>query len=151
MKDLRCPCGGEEYQLCCGPYHQGAIAKHPELLMRSRYSAFALGIWQYLIDTHHPDYLNGLTVKQLANGGIASWKGLQVFESSANGDSGEVFFCAWYKENGKLDAICERSAFVRYDNRWFYTEGKHYAVRAPGRNDPCVCHSGKKAKQCCLK
>ena len=44
MERLDCPCGlGEDYGSCCGRFHHGAAAPAAELLMRSRYSAFAVG------------------------------------------------------------------------------------------------------------
>ncbi|WP_275423743.1 YchJ family protein, partial [Virgisporangium ochraceum] len=52
--DLRCPCGGGPYAACCGPAHGGAPAATAEALMRSRYSAFALGDADYLLRTWHP-------------------------------------------------------------------------------------------------
>jgi len=40
-----CPCGsGTAYAACCEPMHQGAPALTAEALMRSRYSAFVLGL-----------------------------------------------------------------------------------------------------------
>ncbi len=146
-----CPCGAGQYDTCCKPYHEGALPSHPEALMRSRYSAFVLGLWQYLIDTHHPDYLNGLTAELLANGPHTNWASLQVHESSMDGADGMVHFSAWYKEGRVLDAICERSSFVQQDGRWYYTEGEQFRAKLPGRNDPCICASGKKFKQCCGK
>ena len=43
--DERCPClSGDTYGACCGRYHSGAAtAPTAEALMRSRYSAFAVG------------------------------------------------------------------------------------------------------------
>jgi len=51
-----CPCGsGERYDACCGRLHRGAAdAQTPEELMRSRYSAYALGELDYVWRTWHP-------------------------------------------------------------------------------------------------
>src|SRR5579862_3926574 len=51
-----CPCGsGATYVACCGPLHRGsASAATAEQLMRSRYSAFAVGDADYLLATWHP-------------------------------------------------------------------------------------------------
>ena len=50
-----CPCGsGKSYAACCGPLHAGAaIAPTAEALMRSRYSAYGLGLEPYLLATWH--------------------------------------------------------------------------------------------------
>ena len=50
-----CPCGSRRvYEECCEPFHLGAAAPTAEALMRSRYSAFALGLAPYLLRTWHP-------------------------------------------------------------------------------------------------
>jgi len=56
MTPTRCPClSGETYDHCCGPFHAGrAQAPTAEQLMRSRYSAFAVGDVEYLRATWHP-------------------------------------------------------------------------------------------------
>src|SRR6476646_1630340 len=44
MDGLACPCGlGDDYESCCGRLHAGAPAPNAESLMRSSYSAFAVG------------------------------------------------------------------------------------------------------------
>src|SRR3712207_9153339 len=56
MAPRRCPCGtGLPYDECCGRLHDGtATAGTAEQLMRSRYSAFAVGDPAYLLATWHP-------------------------------------------------------------------------------------------------
>ena len=51
-----CPCGSPTlYAACCGPLHRGArLAETAEQLMRSRYSAYALGELGYVFRTWHP-------------------------------------------------------------------------------------------------
>src|SRR6188474_3543469 len=50
-----CPCGsGAAYRACCGPVHDGSPAATAEQLMRSRYTAFALGIEDHVFRTWHP-------------------------------------------------------------------------------------------------
>lgn len=152
---LRCPCGRKlterllSYQECCLPYHQGQLASDPESLMRSRYSAFVLKQHQYLIDTHHPDHLNGLSVQILDEDNHTKWLGLSVAKSRVEQDCGLVEFQAWYQTEEGIDAIHERSSFVKQSGRWWYTQGQQFAPIYPGRNDPCICNSGKKFKQCC--
>ncbi len=54
--NLSCPCSsGTKYKRCCQKYHKGALPHNAELLMRSRYSAYALGLSDYIINTTHPD------------------------------------------------------------------------------------------------
>jgi SEC-C motif-containing protein len=152
VKSTHCPCGSSRpYEQCCEPYHLGrAVAEIPERLMRSRYCAFVLRHFRYLIATHHPQYLHGLTEQQLAQG-KTQWLGLEVMSSTQQSEYGEVTFKAWFIENKHIDAIYECSSFIKQDDHWFYTHGHQMQTRLPGRNDPCICHSGKKFKQCCAK
>src|SRR5687768_5433704 len=56
VRNRRCPCGsGLPLGDCCGRLHDGTVtAATAEQLMRSRYSAFALGEPGYLLATWHP-------------------------------------------------------------------------------------------------
>jgi SEC-C motif-containing protein len=55
MDPLACPCGlADDHESCCGRLHAGAPAPTAESLMRSRYSAFAVGDAGYLLRTWHP-------------------------------------------------------------------------------------------------
>ncbi|GGQ06607.1 YchJ family protein [Shewanella litoralis] len=147
-----CPCGSQNsYQQCCLPLHLAtSVAQSPQQLMRSRYCAFVVGQFDYLISTHHPDFRHGLTVAQLAQGNT-HWLGLQVLTTKQVGCHGEVTFKAWYLDNKHIDAIYEKSSFVLVEGQWLYTEGTQMSTRAPERNEPCICHSGRKFKHCCAK
>ena len=58
MDGLACPCGlGDDYDACCGRLHAGAPALTAEALMRSRYSAFAVGDAAYLLGLAGLGYL----------------------------------------------------------------------------------------------
>jgi hypothetical protein len=55
-----CVCdSGDTYGACCNKYHDGilsAAAADPVTLTKARYSAFALGIPEFLIETTHPEH-----------------------------------------------------------------------------------------------
>src|SRR3546814_15130987 len=56
-----CPCGsGNTLDQCCGRYHADTPAPSAELLMCSRYSAYVLGVVDYLQDTTLPVKLKPL-------------------------------------------------------------------------------------------
>ncbi|MDO9220991.1 MAG: YchJ family metal-binding protein, partial [Thiobacillus sp.] len=56
MSRATCPCGsGRTLESCCGRFHSGEPAPDAETLMRSRYSAYVLGLDDYLMATWHPD------------------------------------------------------------------------------------------------
>ncbi|OBH83950.1 zinc chelation protein SecC [Mycobacterium scrofulaceum] len=118
-----CPCGsGERYPACCGPLHHGERqARTAEELMRSRYSAFAVGDGDYLFRTWHPRTRpSDVTVDP----GI-TWIGLTVVDTVAGGpddDHGEVEFTARFQSAGRGDRLRERSRFERRAGRWFYVD-----------------------------
>lgn len=115
-----CPCGrGEAYGECCGRFHRGeAGAPTPELLMRSRYSAFAVGDAAYLLRTWHsvtrPD--------SLSLDRRTRWLRLVVLQSTGGvlDDHGTVEFEAHYDVGGQAGTLHEHSTFAREDGRWTY-------------------------------
>ena len=115
------PCGRGDYQHCCQPYHLGETASTPELLMRSRYSAYVLGLEDYLLATWHqstrPGQLN------LAEEPKPKWLGLAVNHAESDGDQGLVSFVARYKVGGRAYRLSEHSRFVRENGGWFYVDG----------------------------
>ncbi len=146
--DAPCPCGRPQpYGRCCLPLHQGEPAPSPEALMRSRYSAFVLGLTDYLLQTWHPS----TRPATLALDGSPDWCSLQVLSASQQGDQGQVHFRAIYRAGTGFGYLEENSDFVREQGHWFYVAGatKEAELR-PGRNDRCPCGSGKKYKACCL-
>ncbi|MBL0456683.1 YchJ family protein [Aeromonas enteropelogenes] len=147
-----CPCGSTlSLDVCCGVLHHGAPADTPEQLMRSRYSAFVLGLGEYLVHSWHPDYLNGLTATELSQTDTR-WDGLEILASQGGPDDETemVEFKAWFLEGDERYCLHERSRFVRYQGRWVYTDGEQDPAQPRvGRNDPCPCGSGKKFKKCC--
>ncbi|MBJ7449651.1 MAG: hypothetical protein JHC93_04750, partial [Parachlamydiales bacterium] len=52
-----CPCHSSlDYEKCCKPFHDGIPAPTALALMRSRYSAYALHLIEYIIATTHPTH-----------------------------------------------------------------------------------------------
>jgi len=122
---ITCPCGsGALYQDCCEPYHLSLAAPNAEKLMRSRYSAYVLGLEDYLLNTWHPNTRpQALKLKQ----DKTQWLGLEVlrFEPSieSNDEQAIVEFVARYKINDRAGKIHEISRFKRIANRWLYVDG----------------------------
>ncbi len=87
--------------------------------MRSRYSAYARGLPEYLLATWHastaPGELELFPVK---------WLGLEVRHSAAQGDAGVVEFVARCRNADGAQRMHERSRFVREQGRWFYIDGQ---------------------------
>jgi len=115
-----CPCGAGAYEQCCGRYHQGDIPPSAALLMRSRYSAYVLGLHDYLLATWHP---RTRPSPQDLEGDAVRWLGLEVRDAQEHGDEATVEFVARYRSAGRGHRLHETSRFLREGGRWFYLDG----------------------------
>ncbi len=156
-----CPCtSGKTYGECCEPFiTKKSFPTTAEGLMRSRYSAYAVGNVDYVMETDDP--ANGGEFDRTSADEWSSkseWTGLEVIEvidGGPNDTTGIVEFSAKFKIGGKDLSHRERSNFRKVDGKWVYIEGHTPAqkpfvkeTKLPGRNDPCHCGSGKKFKKC---
>jgi SEC-C motif-containing protein len=121
-ENTKCPCGtGLELAQCCEPFIKGkSKAPTAEKLMRSRYSAFALGDIDYIEKTTDP---SARTTFDRA--------GTTVTRDHHERSEFKKRDGQWYFMDGKLVQEPVRAA------------------DKVGRNDPCPCGSGKKYKKCC--
>lgn len=111
-----CPCGrGSSYAECCGPLHDGAPAATPEALMRSRFSAFAVGDSEYLVRTWHPR----TRPEHVTLDPDITWLSLQVLSAGED----HVEFIARFRGPTGRGFLRERSGFARHDGRWHYLDG----------------------------
>ena len=117
--------------------------------MRSRYTAFVLGELEYLRETWHQDFRPA----DLSLDPGIHWIGLEILAENQREDTATVEFEARFVNQGTVDALHERSDFLRLRGRWFYTRGESLPPRSkswkPGRNEACPCGSGRKFKRCC--
>jgi SEC-C motif-containing protein len=108
------------YAECCEPYHAGqANAPTAEVLMRSRFSAFAKNDEEYLLRTWFP----GTRPKTLNLDASTRWTRLEILATSAGSlfdSSGTVLFEAHYRQDGKPGVLREDSTFKREEGQWFY-------------------------------
>lgn len=118
----RCPClSGETYGGCCGPLHGGAAAPTAERLMRSRFSAFAVGNADYLLASWHPS----TRPESLELDDGIRWYRLDIERTECGGlldDDGIVEFSAFWKGDGESGVQHEVSSFSRADGRWVYVD-----------------------------
>ena len=147
--DMPCPCGLDKaLASCCLPLiQQEQQAETAEALMRSRYTAYAMGNMAYLTSSWHAA-TRPATVE--ANSEI-EWLGLTVLSFRAGGTAdlkGNVEFIARYRAHNALAQVHENSRFIKEQGQWFYLDGDLIANDV-GRNSPCPCGSGKKFKKCC--
>ena len=125
-----CPCGTQKpYTDCCKPYHEGSLPENALLLMRSRYSAYALKLADYIIQTTHP-------LNPSYNLHFEEWKrailhfcettrfeGLKIVEFVDGENKATVTFTAHLKQQGKNASFTEESSFEKVGERWLYKEG----------------------------
>ena len=117
----RCPClSGLPYAECCEPLHRGEIAAPTaEQLMRSRFSAFAVGDAEYLLASWHPS----TRPSTLELDPALRWYRLDIIDRSGGGPldaHGKVEFEAFCRSPETQGSQRERSTFVREGGRWYY-------------------------------
>lgn len=123
-----CPCGtGRRYAECCGRFHHGAVPQRADELMRSRYSAYVLGLEPYLLDTWHPRTRPASL--HLAEQQGVKWLGLDVKRHEQSDDAHAVveFVARFRNGGGRAQRMHEVSRFVREDGRWFYVDADETA------------------------
>jgi SEC-C motif-containing protein len=91
--------------------------------MRSRYSAYVLGLEDYLCASWHPD--TRPTTLGLGVPPRPKWLGLMVKAHTVlDSIHATVEFVARYKVNGRAFKLHEVSRFERVDGRWLYVDGE---------------------------
>ena len=127
---MKCPChSGKLYAECCAPYHNGQKPPTPLALMRSRYSAYALGNASYIISTTHPDHpdssLPSLQRKQQIKNFCRNtqFKGLDILET----EGATVTFRAHLFQKGQDASFTEKSEFAKIEDRWYYVRSLSFS------------------------
>ncbi|WP_276307862.1 YchJ family protein [Alteromonas flava] len=152
-----CPCGsGRSHSSCCGPLIEGkSTASSPQALMRSRYTAYAIKAFDYVLDTYATQSRPSISASDLANDNQnTTWLRLVVHEYEQGLSTGKVSFSAFYKDKQNIYCLAEGSRFVLENDEWRYLDGELLPATGKlkvGRNDPCPCGSTQKAKKCCLR
>jgi len=121
-----CPCGsGALLDACCGRWHAGAqrlLAPDATSLMRSRYSAYALGLLEYLQATWHAS-TRPTALDPMPSG--LQWLGLEVRQHRLiSPQEATVEFVARSKLGGKAHRLHETSRFVHELGQWWYVDGQ---------------------------
>lgn len=160
MKKSHCPCGSNQpFSDCCGAIIANKSAKTALALMKSRFTAYAVGEAQYLHDTTHLKHraehkIDGIAQWVKEN----TWTNLEIVSvehGSVSDSRGVVEFKAFYTDsNGRSQVHHERSNFLKEGESWYYLDGQINPreidlMKKVHRNDPCPCGSGKKYKKCC--
>jgi len=155
-KQQTCYCdSGKLFSECCLPLlDNNAYAKTAKQLMRSRYTAFCLHQFDYLVDTLYPSNRPQDDQPRIESNDPTRWISLRIINQSINPQNNNeawVEFIATFEENGLFYELHENSNFIKKNSRWYYTEGETIiqpiSLKWP-RNAPCWCRSGKKYKVC---
>jgi len=122
-----CPCGSHhKYKKCCAIYHKGAFPKNALLLMRSRYSAYALSMIDYIMKTTHPNNSDYTTEKEVWRSSIEAFSStteflkLEILEFI----DGEKRASVAFKASLSSGEMLEKSIFLKVENRWLYESGE---------------------------
>lgn len=128
--DFLCPCGTQKlYGVCCKPYHLGALPENALLLMRSRYTAYALKLADYIIQTTHPRNPSyNLNFQEWRQAILhfcenTRFEGLKIVEFVDGEKVATVTFTAHLKQGGQNASFTEKSTFEKVDKRWLYKDG----------------------------
>lgn len=146
-----CPCNSEKlFSECCSKViNNQALALTPEVLMRSRYTAFVIENSDYLLQSWH----FSTRPKTLTFEKHIIWLKLIIEKAPLplpSDNIGYVSFCAQCIQNDNMIKITEKSTFIRKANLWFYRDGELATQETPlSLNGLCACGSGKKYKRCC--
>jgi SEC-C motif-containing protein len=93
--------------------------------MRSRYTAYALGLAEYIQKTTHPKSPHFETNKTLWRQGLETFCRTTEFVKLEIKDFGEtwVSFAAYLRQGGKNVILEETSQFEKVDTQWLYLNG----------------------------
>ena len=159
---MTCPCSsGAAFAECCEPIITKAEqAKTAEQLMRSRYTAYATGNVDWIVDSQSADGRELVDRKATEEWSKrAEWHRMEVLEVQQGGeddDEGFVDFKAYYTMAGEEITHHEVASFRKEDGVWYFVDGVEVKPRPfkrlekkVGPNEKCPCGSGKKFKKCC--
>lgn len=122
-----CPCGSKQkYKKCCQVYHKGANPKTALSLMKSRYSAYAVGNSDYIVKTTHENneqYMNDTKAwKQriIEFTQATDFLALEILEFI----EGEKESFVTFKALLSTGEMREKSRFLKVDTEWLYESGE---------------------------
>lgn len=126
-----CPCrSGNPYATCCQPFHEGRLPQKAMELMRSRYSAYALCLPEYIIATTHPKNPHFYHDQNLWKKNIiefchaTKFLGLEILDEWQKNGKALVTFFAQLQQQENDVSFTERSSFLREDGKWLYFQGE---------------------------
>lgn len=127
-----CPCGSQKkYKKCCKPFHDNTTLPKTALeLMKSRYCAFAVGKSEYIISTTHKDNVDFKSDIKSWNEDIldfcknTKFEKLEILEFIDEQTQSFVTFKVTLFQDGNDVSFCEKSRFLKIDEKWLYVNGQ---------------------------
>jgi len=125
-----CPCTSKlPYDRCCQAFVEGRkLPPTAVQLMRSRFTAYALGKVDYLVETTAAPKRAELDHEDLKSYCASiSCVGLKIVATEKGGagdEEGVVKFHASLSSGGKRHLHIERSTFIREEGAWRYVDGE---------------------------
>ena len=118
-----CPCGsGKKYKKCCQVFHKGAKAKNALELMKSRYSAYAVGDAKHIKKTTYkssPYFYDDIKeIEKFCKN--EEFLGLEIVDFEEEAKEAYVTF----KARLGSGILYEKSRFIKEDGVWFYVSGE---------------------------
>lgn len=130
-------CSGHEYDRCCRPFHEGALPENALQLMRSRYTAYALNIPDYIVSTTHlasPQYSANQfnwkrSISQFSQN--SCFQKLEILDFKEKATVATVTFTAYLSQGAHDATFTERSYFEKIGSKWLYRSGRLAQGHAP--------------------
>jgi SEC-C motif-containing protein len=159
---MLCPCGSNfAFSTCCHPFISYIKTPHSaELLMRSRFSAYATKNGRYIYQTYGIKQQSAHSLTDIQSwADECTWLALIIEHS----DKSTVEFSAYYLNEDILFELREVSKFRFENSQWRYISGditQHNKIAVIKRNELCPCNryqtswsnkNDKKYKHCCAK
>jgi peptide deformylase len=139
MNNSRCPCGSKHtYSECCKLYHDHKKwPEHPTDLVKARYSAYALNLPLFIVETTHPASPQYEKNKKKWVERIAEFckktefQRLEILHTKEHGSITSVTFKAFLIQNQQNASFGETSFFAKRQNKWFYRNGRIFESSSP--------------------
>ena len=126
MVTQSCFCGSAfPFTQCCEPILVGnQKAVTAEVLMRSRYSAYATHNADYLIATTHSSTRTTHSKNEILYWATSNqWQRLEIIRVTSNTVEFKAFY---FNPNKELQVHHEHSRFVEENGEWMYVDGDYF-------------------------
>lgn len=125
--NLPCPCGsGLTYGACCCDYleHGKNVTEGPLTVLRTRFVAYKLGFYDYVLRSWHPDYRPKIKPQIIAKEGKGIvYTKLEAGLPQVQGEQGFIEYNALFRAQNGFGKLHEKARFLMHDGVWFYADG----------------------------